>query len=152
MADFLTPAERSKRMSKIRSRGNASTELRLIALFRAARISGWRRNSILPGRPDFVFRKTKVVIFVDGCFWHGCRIHFVPPATNLPFWEKKIARNIARDRVINRELRRAGWTVVRIWEHELKPASVQATARKLTRLLNTRVQTSTPRSPRTHDR
>jgi DNA mismatch endonuclease, patch repair protein len=56
---------------------------------------------------------------VDGCFWHGCPIHATQPKTNAEFWETKIARNIARDLLVNRTLRRAGWRVLRIWGHEL---------------------------------
>ena len=70
-------------------------------------------------RPDFVFPKSRTAIFVDGCFWHGCPRHATKPANNRAFWEKKLAGNKTRDRRVNRTLRRAGWKVVRIWEHEL---------------------------------
>ena len=70
-------------------------------------------------RPDFMFRKERVVIFVDGCFWHGCPKHSNMPATNREFWLKKLTGNKGRDRLVTRALRKSGWGVVRIWEHEL---------------------------------
>jgi len=70
-------------------------------------------------RLDFVFLKSRTAIFVDGCFWHGCPKHATKPANNRAFWKKKLGGNKMRDRLVNRTLRRAGWKVVRIWEHEL---------------------------------
>jgi DNA mismatch endonuclease (patch repair protein) len=75
----------------------------------------------LPNRPwtaDLVFRSARVAVFVDGCFWHGCPEHYGEPRTNTGYWAPKIARNRERDEVVTRELCEAGWTVVRIWEHE----------------------------------
>ncbi len=70
-------------------------------------------------RPDFVFPKLKLTIFVDGCFWHGCPKHCNQPANNRMFWQRKLTGNVARDRLVIRTLRRAGWRVLRVWEHEL---------------------------------
>ncbi len=70
-------------------------------------------------RPDFVFPKLKVAVFVDGCFWHGCPKHATWPAHNRAFWQRKLTGNKARDRLVTRTLRRQGWRVLRIWEHEL---------------------------------
>jgi DNA mismatch endonuclease (patch repair protein) len=106
-------------MSRIRSRGNARTELALLQMFRANRIRGWRRHLPVSGKPDFAFRKMKVAVFVDGCFWHGCPKCYTRPKTNRKFWDKKRADNMARDRRVNLELRRKGWKVVRLWEHSL---------------------------------
>jgi DNA mismatch endonuclease, patch repair protein len=75
---------------------------------------------LLRVRADFVFRKERVAVFVDGCFWHGCPRHATKPKGNAAFWRKKLAANKARDRRVNRALRRAGWRVLRLWEHELK--------------------------------
>jgi DNA mismatch endonuclease (patch repair protein) len=69
-------------------------------------------------RPDIVFPRDRVAVFVDGCFWHGCPEHFHAPRTNTRYWGAKIARNMARDRRNDDELSRAGWEVIRIWEHE----------------------------------
>jgi DNA mismatch endonuclease (patch repair protein) len=107
-------------MSIIRSHGNKSTELRLIELFRKHQITGWRRKQNLTGRPDFIFRSARLALFVDGCFWHGCPKHATWPKQNKAFWREKILRNRARDRQVTRELRAAGWKVLRIWEHSLK--------------------------------
>lgn len=119
MADVFTKAKRSEVMSRIRGRGNKETELALAALMRRHGIKGWRRHQPVFGKPDFVFRRHRLAVFVDGCFWHGCPLHATKPATNRAFWRKKLARNKARDRLVTRTLRCAGWRVLRIWEHEL---------------------------------
>jgi DNA mismatch endonuclease (patch repair protein) len=78
------------------------------------------QSAISPGvRPDFVFPRERVAVFVDGCFWHGCPKHFRMPVGNRSCWRKKMSGNRARDRLVNRRLRASGWRVVRIWEHEL---------------------------------
>lgn len=108
---------RSTLMSRIRSKRNATTELRLIPLLRAARLRGWRRNFPLLGKPDFVFPKQKLAVFVDGCFWHGhgCGRN-LKPKCNAALWRKKINGNQRRDRRVTRTLRTVGWRVIRIWE------------------------------------
>jgi DNA mismatch endonuclease (patch repair protein) len=120
MADVFTPEKRSKVMSLIRGKGNASTEQRMIKIFREHGIKGWRRNWPLPGKPDFVFPQLRIAVFVDGCFWHRCPKCYHAPATNAEFWDAKIGRNVERDKEVNRELKKRGWRVVRVWEHELK--------------------------------
>jgi DNA mismatch endonuclease (patch repair protein) len=72
-----------------------------------------------------VFRPARVAVFVDGCFWHGCPEHYAAPRTNPHYWAPKIARNRARDEAVNRELGDAGWTVVRVWEHENVDAATE---------------------------
>lgn len=119
MPDVFTKAKRSEVMSRIRSRGNKDTEIALARLFRRHRITGWRRHQNIFGRPDFVFPGLKLAVFVDGCFWHLCPRHGTKPATNRAFWRRKFSRNQKRDRLVNGTLRRAGWRVLRIWEHEL---------------------------------
>jgi DNA mismatch endonuclease, patch repair protein len=114
---------RSKQMSRVRAKGNKSTELRLIAILKASKISGWRRHPNIFGRPDFVFSKQRIVLFVDGCFWHGCPQHGRLPKSNQEFWQKKITSNRMRDRRVEKRLRKDGWTVIRIWEHELLRAN-----------------------------
>ena len=112
---------RSVLMSRIRSAGNATTELRLMKLLRIARISGWRRNYPLPGKPDFVFPASRLAVFVDGCFWHGHRCgRNLTPRRNWEAWVKKIDGNRRRDRRIGRRLRERGWQVVRVWECVLR--------------------------------
>ena len=107
-------------MRAVKSSGNRSTELKLIEFFRAHKITGWRRNYSLFGKPDFTFPKKRVVVFADGCFWHGHTCRNLSPSANKEFWEKKIDRNKKRDRLVSRELRKKGWSVVRIWECEIK--------------------------------
>ena len=119
MADVFTKSKRSEVMSRIRSRGNRGTELRLIAIFRLYGITGWRRNQPVFGRPDFVFPRERIAVFVDGCFWHGCPRHYNAPAHNAGFWRKKYETNRQRDRLVTRTLKQLGWRVVRIWEHAL---------------------------------
>lgn len=147
MPDVFTRAKRSDVMSRIRSRGNERTELALVRVFRAHGITGWRRHRMIRSadfqigprrigvrhskggvsgdgaafrvRPDFVFPKSRVAVFVDGCFWHGCPQHATKPRNNAAFWRKKFAANTRRDQLVTRTLRKDGWRVLRIWEHEL---------------------------------
>jgi len=118
VSDVFTKAKRSEVMSRIRSRGNKDTELALAKMLRRNKISGWRRHQPVFGRPDFIFPKFKLAVFVDGCFWHGCPKHAIKPKNNRAFWRRKLSANKARDRLVNHALRRAGWRVLRIWEHE----------------------------------
>lgn len=91
----------------------------LAKLFRRHKITGWRRHQPVFGKPDFIFPKINLAVFVDGCFWHGCPKHETKPKSNRSFWQKKLRRNKERDRLVTRTLRRTGWRVLRIWEHEL---------------------------------
>lgn len=120
MTDNLTREQRSYAMSRIRSQGNLSTEQALASAMRKEGISGWRRKVLLIGTPDFVFRKSRVVVFVDGCYWHGCPRCKLAAKSNTDYWLRKIARNKQRDRATTRELRQMGWTVIRLWEHDLQ--------------------------------
>jgi DNA mismatch endonuclease (patch repair protein) len=126
MADVFSKKKRSQVMAAIRSKGNKDTELKLASIFRAHGIKGWRRHQPLPGKPDFAFLKKHVAVFVDGCFWHGCRWHCRMPQDNRRYWQEKISRNAARDRTTNRLLRRTGWQVVRLWQHSLKDSDLVA--------------------------
>lgn len=69
-------------------------------------------------KPDVVFTKKRLAVFVDGCFWHRCPVHGTEPSVNTSYWEPKLTRNVARDRRVDEALSRAGWQVIRIWEHE----------------------------------
>lgn len=128
MADTFTRRERSSIMRRVVGRGNASTEQVLVALLREAKLSGWRRHFPLPGSPDFAFPRARVVVFVDGCFWHSCPRHLRLPAHNRAYWIGKIDRNRRRDIRIGRALRALGWSVVRIWEHALKDSGARSRA------------------------
>lgn len=135
MPDVFTREKRSAVMSLIRGSGNKDTELRLIAIFRANQITGWRRNQSLFGKPDFVFPSLKIPVMVDGCFWHGCPTHGAKPKDNADFWCKKLLANQARDRLVTRTLRQQGWRVIRIWEHELTRKNEARLLRRLRRHL-----------------
>lgn len=119
MADFLTTVQRSALMASIKGKANKRTELVLAALFRRHGIKGWRRHYPISGRPDFVFISERVAVFVDGCFWHGCRWHYRPPTSNVAFWRSKMDANRRRDKMASARLRLDGWKVIRVWEHSL---------------------------------
>src|SRR5262245_38311326 len=109
MADMFSVGKRSEIMSRIKSRGNKATELRLIGVFRSNAISGWRRRRKMLGNPDFVFPTERLVVFVDGCFWHNCPVHGSLPTNNRVFWQTKLLRNLERDKFVCRELKKSGW-------------------------------------------
>ena len=137
--DVFTKAKRSEVMSRIRSRGNKATELALVKLFRRHKITGWRRNQKIFGKPDFVFRQVRLALFVDGCFWHCCPKHGTQPKSNAGFWRKKISRNQARDRLVTRTLKKSGWVVLRIWEHELAKRNEPRLLNRMQRALGLKV-------------
>lgn len=118
MADNLTIEQRSYTMSRIRSK-DTTPELAVRRLAHARGLRFRKHERGLPGQPDLVFVSARVAVFIDGDFWHGWR--FSTWRGNLaPYWESKIARNRERDRVNFRRLRRDGWRVIRIWEHQVK--------------------------------
>ena len=130
--DRLSPATRSRVMSMVRGKGTRLETL-FVRQLRSAGISGFRRNvASLPGRPDVVFREVRLAVFVDSCFWHGCARHLRMPASRKTYWRPKIERNVMRDRTVGRQLRRAGWRVLRVWEHQI--ASTVGAARVLGKL------------------
>lgn len=119
--DRIPKKMRSELMSKVRSSGNMTTEIAMARVMRFHGISGWRRHvRLLSFRPDFVFRRERVVVFVDGCFWHACPEHGSRPKSNADFWNSKLDGNVARDRRADRELSDSGWKVVRFWEHSVR--------------------------------
>lgn len=133
MADMFSKEQRSKIMAAVHSTNNKGTERKLVAIFRTYGIKGWRRQLPLAGKPDFTFYSQRLIVFIDGCFWHGCKKHLRMPSDNREYWLKKISRNINRDRITNRKLKQTGWKVLRIWEHELKSGA--RVAQKITRTL-----------------
>lgn len=143
-AKLLAPTpERSRNMSAIRSTGNQSTELKMARILRKLQLSGWRRHGNLRGRPDFVWRNRRVVLFVDGCFWHGCPNCYRSPVRNSSYWSAKVSGNRSRDRSVTRFLRSEGWVVLRVWECRVGSVS---TERRLRRTLEqSSSRRSTPR-------
>lgn len=123
--DIWDAGKRSQVMAAIRSRGNATTELTVVRAFRRNNVKGWRRHRPVridqrSIRPDFVFPGSRLIVFVDGCFWHQCPWHATLPASRRRYWATKLAGNRARDRRDDRALRRHGWRVLRIWEHSVR--------------------------------
>lgn len=133
MSDVFTKRKRSEVMSRIRGRGNKETELAFASLLRRLGITGWRRHQPLLGKPDFTFRRRRIVVFVDGCFWHGCPKHSSMPVNNRKFWKEKLAANKRRDQRVTRTLRKQGWLVLRLWEHDL--AARRRSASKVERVV-----------------
>jgi DNA mismatch endonuclease (patch repair protein) len=112
----------------MRAVGSTGTglERRLWSTLAGMRVRGWRKNvKTVVGKPDVVFEERLVALFVDGCFWHGCPDCRRPlPVTNREYWERKIRRNVERSLENDRLLEEQGWTVVRIWEHEMSEAAI----------------------------
>jgi DNA mismatch endonuclease, patch repair protein len=132
-SDVFSKAKRSEVMSRIRGSGNRDTELRMIALFRAHGVTGWRRKRRVFGKPDFVFVRERLAVFIDGCFWHGCPKpkHAPMPKNRAEWWAAKLARNKARDLLVTRTLRKQGWRVIRVWECDLAPKHRARVARRI---------------------
>jgi DNA mismatch endonuclease (patch repair protein) len=114
MADNLSKKQRSFCMSRIRSR-NTKPELAL-----KKHLKGFIYQPKAFGNPDFINYPKKKVIFIDGCFWHKCPMHFIEPKSNRKYWLPKIEKNIFRDKEITLAYKNSGWNVKRIWEHSLK--------------------------------
>ena len=110
----------------------------MVQLFKVAGIHSWRRGEPVFGKPDFVFRRERVAVFVDGCFWHrhnGCKFSYTPK-TRLEFWLPRFEQNVARDRLVTRTLRSQGWRVIRVWECALAGKNLPRTAKRLKRKIN----------------
>lgn len=115
--DIMTKAQRSYNMSRIRS-SKTKPELKIKKLMKKLGFSYQSKGEY--GKPDFVSRKLKTMVFVDGCFWHRCPEHYRDPKSNRKYWIPKIERNVKRDKEVARVLKKKGWKVIRIWEHDLK--------------------------------
>jgi DNA mismatch endonuclease (patch repair protein) len=127
---------------------DTSPEKALRSLVHAAGLRYRVAAKPLPGMrrtADLVFRPTRVAVFIDGCFWHGCPDHFVPPKTNPDYWREKIGRNMQRDKDTDARLAEAGWLVLRFWEHE----AAEACSRTVCEAVSARRQAgAVRRSPR----
>ncbi len=111
------PLTRSENMARIRSR-DTKPEIRLRQALWAAGCR-YRLHYDLPGRPDIVFIAAKLAVFVDGCFWHGCPLHYSAPRTREDFWKSKLRKNVLRDMAADDALVSKNWRVIRIWQHDL---------------------------------
>ena len=135
MSDVFSKEKRSAVMQAVKSRDTKTTELKMIAIFRELHIVGWRRTYPLIGKPDFVFPKKHIVVFVDGCFWHGHNCRNVTPSANADFWNAKRQYNTQHDAVVTETLTQKGWKVIRIWECELKKKNREVLMLKICQFL-----------------
>ena len=118
------PLSRSEIMARIRGRDTKPEMLLRSALHRLG--LRFRVNKRIEGiRADIVFGPSRVAVFVDGCFWHGCRRHGALPKTNQSYWMPKLAENVRRDRRQRARLKRAGWKVIKVWEHECETDAIR---------------------------
>ena len=135
MSDIFSKEKRSKVMKAVKSRNTKTTELKMIEIFKELHITGWRRTYPLTGKPDFVFPKKRIVVFVDGCFWHGHDCRNVTPSDNAEFWNAKREYNKCHDEVVTQMLKSKNWMVIRIWECELKKKNREKLLDKISPLL-----------------
>lgn len=135
--EFLNvPQQHSRRMARIRSQGNRSTELPLRLALVRLRLRGWELHpSDIYGHPDFYFRRQRLAIFIDGCFWHQCPRCGHIPSTRTEYWVLKFQRNRARARNVGKTLARSGIQVIRFWEHDIT-ANATKVALKLKKVVN----------------
>ena len=118
--DRFSKEIRSRIMASVPSKGNRSTEQLLGSMLWQSGLRGYRKQWPVAGHPDFAWPGIKLAVFVDGCFWHGCRRCRNLPQSNASFWREKIDGNQRRDKQVTVSLRRAGWTVLRVKECELR--------------------------------
>lgn len=117
--DIHTKEQRSKNMKAIRSTGTSLERKVTNELWN--RGYRFRKNfKKLMGAPDISIKKYKIVIFIDSCFWHSCPRHGSMPSSNIEYWEKKLQRNVKRDKIVNQYYEDLCWNILRIWEHDLK--------------------------------
>jgi DNA mismatch endonuclease (patch repair protein) len=132
MNDVMTPAQRSHCMAQVKGTNTQPEIILRKALWKKG--FRYRLHPDLPGRPDFVFVKQRVAIFVDGCFWHGCPMHYSAPQTRQQFWKEKLKKNVLRDFTVDDKLISIQWRVQRVWQHDLK--ELGKVVNKLVKILN----------------
>lgn len=140
MARTTASLSRSEQMARIRDRDTIPELLLRRALWHMG--YRYRLRPHLLGRPDIAFARQRVLVFADGCFWHGCPVHYVAPKTRKAYWSSKVMANIARDKRNDELLSAAGWTVLRLWEHDIE-GNPNACARKVAAVLRRRRRPNT---------
>jgi len=134
MPDKFSKAVRRKTMQAVKSRDTKLENAVMRTLYN--RGIRYRRNvRDLPGKPDIAIKKSKIVVFIDSCFWHGCETHFRLPQTNREYWRLKIESNKTRDMKTTEYYLANGWHLQRIWEHELKK-DFEGTTRRIAAFIN----------------
>lgn len=119
MVDTVSKKKRSEIMSAVRSKDSKIEVDFRKAIWKAG--FRYRKNPTKYfGKPDIVLPKHKTVIFIDSCFWHGCKKHCRIPSVRKIYWTKKISRNVARDKEVAKHYKKQGWKIIRIWEHQIK--------------------------------
>ena len=119
MPDIVSKKKRSEIMSNVKSKGSKIEVFFRKALWK----KGFRyskNSSKYFGKPDIVLLKHKTVIFIDSCFWHGCKKHCRIPSVRKKYWTAKIVRNKKRDKEVSKHYKKQGWKIFRIWEHDFK--------------------------------
>ena len=116
--DNLTPEQRTKNMKSIRSE-NTQPELKVTSELKRRHIYFSTHSKTIIGKPDILFRRKKIAVFIDSDFWHGNPGYFKMPKSNTRYWKAKITRNKCRDTKVTATLRKSGWKVIRIWEHDI---------------------------------
>ena len=119
--DIFSKAKRSEIMSKIKSKNTGPEKLIKKAMIKG-KIGGFVRGDKVFGRPDFIFPKHKLAVFIDGKFWHGYKYSEIKNKLT-PYWKEKLSKNIRRDKVVNARLKKEGWNVIRFWDYEVKKDS-----------------------------
>ena len=127
--DNVSKKKRSEIMRAVKSKDSA-IEIKFGKALWAAGFRYRKNDKRLTGKPDIVLKKHKTVIFIDSCFWHGCKKHCRIPSTKRSYWTKKIKRNKERDKEVNDILRKEGWKVLRFWEHDIK-SNFEACVKKI---------------------
>jgi DNA mismatch endonuclease (patch repair protein) len=117
--DNLTPEQRRKNMQNVRST-NSLPERIICKVLEKHRYIFSKNDLLVFGKPDIIFKKRKVAIFIDSDFWHGNPKRFIMPKSNKKYWKNKISNNRKRDKLVTRKLRAQGWTVLRFWEYDIK--------------------------------
>lgn len=129
MTDIMPKEKRSALMSRIRGKWTMP-ERKAHAYLKGLKIRH-RMHPKLAGNPDILLLNSRVVIFIDGCFWHKCPVHFVQPKTRVEFWRSKIEGNVKRAREVTKTLKKKGFRVVRIWEHEFETQRYKQSLKRL---------------------
>ena len=133
MADKYSKSKRSEIMASVKSQRTGPEEA-VAKMLREGKIRYRRNVKSLPGKPDFVIRSANTIVFVHGCFWHGhenCKYANLPKS-NKKFWEKKVVTNKRRDDRVCRQLRKAGWHIITVWQCRLKkPDQVRRRLRRI---------------------
>ncbi|HEX8218515.1 MAG TPA: very short patch repair endonuclease [Chloroflexia bacterium] len=118
MPDTFSPQKRSEIMRRVKGK-NTSLEMKVRSALHRRGLR-YRLSYALPGKPDLVFVKAHIAVFIDSCFWHGCSQHVRMPNSNQEYWQVKIRRNVERDAKTNELYKELDWRIIRVWEHELK--------------------------------